>query len=81
MGIEQRHAHCSCTLGHAGLALARLVEMEGRRIEHAQHLRAGSHGGRGRLVEPGVLADQHAEAFATGIEHHRVAGRLAPPTK
>ena len=77
MGIEQRHAHSLCTLGHPRLALTRLVEMERRRIEHAQHLRAGGHRSRSRLVEPGVLADQYTEPLATGVEHHRWQPRLA----
>ena len=81
MGVEQRHAHVSCTFGHARLALASLVQVERRCIEHAQHLCPGSHRGRGRLVEPRVLADQHAEPFAAGIEHHRRQARLAATDK
>ena len=84
MRVQQRQPDAARALGHALLALGRLAEVERRGIEHAQHLRAGRLGGCGRLVEPGVLADQQAEAQAADLEHHRrlpgvaARGEVAP---
>jgi len=71
VGIQQGQAGGLHPLHHAGFTLATLVEVEGRSVDDAQHLGTGCLGGLGGLVEPGVFADQQAEAAAAGGEHHR----------
>jgi hypothetical protein len=81
MRIQQRQAGGLHALHHAGLALAALVEVEGRGVEHAQHLGTGGLGGLRGFVEPGVFADQQAETAAAGVEDHRALPCIAAETK
>jgi hypothetical protein len=76
--IQQRPRGRARTLGHALLAFGRLVQVERRCVEHAQHLRASAHGCRRGLVEPGVFADQHAEAQAIDVEYQRALPCIPP---
>ena len=68
MRIQQRHGQAARPLGHALFALADLAQVEGRGIQHTQHLGAGRLGTSPRLVEPGVFADQDAEADAVDVD-------------
>ena len=68
---QQGQPDAARALRHALLPLFGLVDVEGRRIEHRQHLRPGRLRQLRRLVEPRVLADQHAELEAAGLEHQR----------
>ena len=78
VAVEQRHGSRARALGHALFALGELAEMKRRGVEHAQHLRTGRLGARGRLVEPGVLADREAETQAADLEHDRPVASVAP---
>ena len=84
MQVEQRHAERAGAFAHARFALGHLAEVEGRRVQHAQHLGAGHLGGLAGFVEPGVFADHEAETEAVDLEHHgaltsvAAGGEIAP---
>jgi hypothetical protein len=49
--------------------LAFLADVIRRRVDHRQHLGAASAGQFGRLLEPGVLADEQADVDTARLEH------------
>ena len=77
VGVQQRQLGVARAVAHAQLAFNDLAQVVRRRVQHAQHLCPGGLGGSRRLVEPGVFADQQAEAQAADLEHDRPQPRIA----
>ena len=75
MCINQRQAAIGHTLAHALLALWAFTGMKRRGVQHRQHLRPSVTRQAGRLVEPGVFANEQTHPHAFDLEHaHPVAG-------
>jgi hypothetical protein len=78
---QQVHVHHGQSqVAHAApddvLAIALLVDFEGRGVQHHEHLGAGGFRQLRGLGLPDVLADQDADAKTAEIHHRRLAARL-----
>jgi len=69
--IQQGATNSTRPLRHPGLALAGFVDVKRRGIQHAKHLGSSLARSLRGFLEPGVFANQHANAQAFDVHHQR----------